>query len=33
MHALTDRVRFLLPPKGAGNRLLLSKNLQEENAS
>jgi sigma-B regulation protein RsbU (phosphoserine phosphatase) len=29
MHALTDRVRFLRPPPGAGNRLLLSKNLPD----
>lgn len=27
MHALTDSVRFLRPPPGAGNRLMLSKRL------
>jgi sigma-B regulation protein RsbU (phosphoserine phosphatase) len=29
MHALTDSVRFLRPPPGAGNRLMLSKLLPE----
>ena len=29
MHALTDRVQFLKPPPGAGNRLVLSKNLPD----
>ena len=32
MHALTDRVRFLRPPAGAGNRLVLSKNLPDRRA-
>ncbi len=32
MHALTDRVQFLPPPEGAGNRLVLSKNLPERRA-
>jgi sigma-B regulation protein RsbU (phosphoserine phosphatase) len=32
MHALTDRVEFLEPPPGAGNRLVLSKSLPDRRA-
>jgi sigma-B regulation protein RsbU (phosphoserine phosphatase) len=33
MHALTDSVRFLRPPSGAGNRLVLSKKLPDRRKS
>lgn len=32
MHALTDQVRFLAPPAGAGNRLVLTKKLADRRA-